>query len=346
MKQNEIKKDVKRLSLSLRTLKIAFATVAAIFIADLLQLDSSVSAGIIAILSVLDTKKNSLETAIQRVLSTILAIGISAILFQILGFSVLVFGLYLLIYVPSAYKLNLQAGIPPCSVLVTHLLLAESTSWILLGNEFLLMVIGAGMALLFNLYMPSNEDKINEIRNQVEAQMKKILYQFDDFLRNGVPEHISDADLKQLNHLLDEGMRLSLAELENQFVNQSFYSIRYFEMRQRQAEVLEQMEYNIKQVSIPLKQSKTLASMYCSTAETLHEYNPGVNLLDQIDGLTNYFRKSELPQTRSEFEKRALLFQLLTDFERFLQIKKDFFDEYGKELFDKKKMSRVLGKKD
>lgn len=328
------------LSLSLRTIKIAFATVAAILVADLFQLDSSVSAGIIAILSVLDTRKNSLETAIQRVFSTVLALGISAILFQLLGFSVLVFGLYLLLYVPSAYKLNVQAGIAPCSVLVTHLLLAESTSWGLLLNESMLMIIGAGMALLFNLYMPSNEDEINKKRYQVEAKMKKILYQLDDILRNGVPESISNVDLKELNALLDQGMKLSLIEMENNFVNQSFYSVRYFEMRRSQAQILEQMQTNLQQISIPLQQSKVLASLYYLTADTLHEYNPGIDLLNEIDLLTAYFRKSELPQTRNEFEKRAILFQLLNDFERFLQIKKDFFDEYGKEwLKDKKGFS-------
>lgn len=328
-----LKKEVNKLSLSLRTLKIAVSTVVAIFIADFLQLDSSISAGIIAILSVLDTRKTSFEIAVQRMISTLLALGIATVLFQLFGFSTLVFGLYLLLYVPSAYKLNVQSGIPPCSVLVTHLLIAESTSWELLLNEFLLMLIGAGMALLVNLYMPSKADKITEIRNQVEEQMQKMLYQIDTCLQNGVQSNIPDTELKRLNQLLEDGMALAHDEADNRFINQSYYSIRYFEMRKTQAEILEQMEYKLEQISIPLVQSKILAGLYYLTAETLHEYNPGTNLLEEIDELTRDFRESDLPKTREEFEKRALLFQLLNDFERFIQIKKDFFDEYRNELF-------------
>lgn len=321
------------MSLSLRTLKIALSTVAAIFIADLFHLESSISAGIIAILSVLDTRKTSLEIAVQRVVSTILALGIAAVLFNVLGFSTAVFGLYLLFYVPSAYKLNVQSGIAPCSVLVTHLLLAESTALGLLFNELSLMLIGAGMALIVNLYMPSQENKIEDIRTQVEEQMKVILFQFDHFLQNGIEEEISDKDLVQLNHLLEQGIRLSRAEAENRFIDQSYYHFRYFEMRKSQARILEQMQWNLKQISIPLQQSRILAGMYYLTAETLHEYNPGINLLEEIDQLTDVFRESDLPETREEFEKRAVLFQLLNDFERFIQIKKDFYDEYSKEWF-------------
>lgn len=321
------------MSLSLRTLKIALSTVAAIFIADFFHLESSISAGIIAILSVLDTRKTSLEIAVQRVISTLLALGIAAFLFNVLGFSTAVFGLYLLIYVPSAYKLNVQSGIAPCSVLVTHLLLAESTATGLLFNELSLMVIGAGMALLVNLYMPSQENKIADIRTQVEEKMKVILYQFDHFLQNGIENEISNKEFIHLNRLLEQGVQLSRAEAENRFIDQSYYHFRYFEMRKSQARVLEQMQWNVKQISIPLQQSRILAGMYYLTAETLHEYNPGINLLEEIDQLTDLFRKSNLPETREEFEKRAVLFQLLNDFERFIQIKKDFYDEYREEWF-------------
>ena len=62
------------MSLNHRTIKIAFATVIAILIAQFFQLNYSVAAGVIAILSVLDTKKSSVLTALQRIASTVLGI--------------------------------------------------------------------------------------------------------------------------------------------------------------------------------------------------------------------------------------------------------------------------------
>ena len=83
------------MTVSLRTIKIAFATTIAILLAQAFKLDYSVSAGVIAILIVLDTKKSSVTIAFQRIGSTILALGVATILFQLVGFTTLVFGLYL-----------------------------------------------------------------------------------------------------------------------------------------------------------------------------------------------------------------------------------------------------------
>ena len=43
--------------------------------------------------------------------------------------------------------------------------------------------------------------------------------------------------------------------------------------------------------------------------------------------MKNDFRDSALPKTREEFENRTILFILLTDFLRFIQIKKHFFEQ-------------------
>ena len=72
------------MSLGLRTVKIASSAFIAIIVAGWLGLDYAIAAGIIAILSVLDTKKTSLLTAGQRLVSTILALSIAAVLFSML----------------------------------------------------------------------------------------------------------------------------------------------------------------------------------------------------------------------------------------------------------------------
>ncbi len=173
------------MTISQRTIKIALATVISILIAQFFQLEYTVSAGIIAILSVLDTKKSSVKTAIQRVISTLLALTIATILFQLIGFNTYVFGIYLLFYVPLAYRFNVQSGIAPCSVLVTHLLLEKSTSLTWVFNEFSLMLIGAGVAILFNLYMPSKATQIISLREQVEEKMRETLLSFSKSLQDG-----------------------------------------------------------------------------------------------------------------------------------------------------------------
>ena len=127
----------------------------AMIIADILSLKHAVAAGVIAILSTQSTRRQSVEIAIQRICSSLLALTIASIIFWLLGYSPITFGLYLLIFIPSAVKLKVSEGIVVSSVLVTHLLVENSIepSWLL--NELLLMLIGAGVALILKLICPA-----------------------------------------------------------------------------------------------------------------------------------------------------------------------------------------------
>lgn len=316
------------MTVSLRTIKIAFATTIAILLAQAFQLDYSVSAGVIAILSVLDTKKSSVAIALQRVVSTILALGVATLLFQFFGFNTFIFGLYLLIYIPLAYKFKVEVGIAPCSVLVSHLLLEQSTSIGWLINEFSLMVIGTGIAILFNLYMPSKENQINQLRDEIEHKMKQVLIGFDSILRKGYTNEKVEVLLKELYTDLKQAEKTAYTEYNNQLFSQNQdYMIQYFDMRQQQVKILAEMSTDLSNCSLPTKQNIVLAHLFHQTANQLHESNPVVDLKKDINSLLNDFRNSDLPKTREEFENRATLFILLTDFTRFIQIKKDFFEQ-------------------
>jgi len=312
------------MTITMRTIKISLATLLSIWVASVFQLDNNLSAGIIAILSVLDTKMASVKTAFERTLSTLLALGISAVLFALFGFSVLVFGIYLMIYVPLAYRFDLQSGIPPCSVLVTHLLLAESIAFSLLLNEVLLMIIGAGIAILFNLYMPSQKHNLEELRRTIEGDMRTVLYNFNKILRNEVDPQILIDDFERLNKHSNEAYDLALEDYDNQLYNKSDYYVRYFRMRDDQITLLKQMSERLEYIHLSTKQNKTLGALFQLTAYQLHEKNTGENLFNDISLLHQHFRGTELPYTREEFESRAILYQLMLDFKQFLNIKREF----------------------
>lgn len=319
------------MTVSLRAIKIALATTIAILIAQAFQLEYSVSAGVVAILSVLDTKKSSVTIALQRVGSTILALSIATILFQLVGFNTIVFGLYLLIYIPLAYKLNVEVGIAPCSVLVSHLLLEQSTSVTWLANELALMVIGAGIAILFNWYMPSKENELLQLRDKIEEKMQQVLMNFALVLREGSLNEKGELLIEELAIDLRNAEKMAYIESNNQLLSEyDDYMIQYIDMRQQQAKILAEMSVDISVCSLPTKQNEILAQLFQQTAAQLHESNPVIDLTKDIESLLNDFRKSDLPKTRDEFENRAALFVLLNDFSRFIQLKKDFFEQQSK----------------
>lgn len=313
-----------------RTIKLVLATCAAIGLASFFQLSYATAAGIIAILSVLDTRRASFKTAISRFWSMILALGIAVIAFSLFGFNLLALGLYLCIYVPLTYRANLTAGIAPCTVLVTHLFLEKSTSLELLANEIALFLLGAGIALLANLYMPSQDKKIEEYHERVEQELKAILLRFHDFLVKG--DGRNEARLiTQLDTTLKEALEIVYLDRHNQVFHQTDYQVHYFEMRQNQNRILRDMAQMMNDCQLESEESLILAQLFERTAKQLSQTNPAYDLLADIEHFLETFRKRELPRTRIEFETRARLYQLLHDLENFIQLKVDFYERYKEE---------------
>ena len=116
------------MSISQRTTKLILATCLACLLAYFLNLSSAVSAGIIAFLSLSDTRRSTLKLARNRLFSMLLALVIGVLAFHLSGFHIWSLGLYLALYVPLAYKMGWEIGITPSTVLVSHLLVQESTN--------------------------------------------------------------------------------------------------------------------------------------------------------------------------------------------------------------------------
>ncbi|CYU18235.1 aromatic acid exporter family protein [Streptococcus suis] len=318
------------MSLSLRTIKLIFATVLAIYLATALGLSYATAAGIIAILSVLDTRKSSFKMARNRLFSTLLALTIAVLTFALFGFGIWTLGIYLALYVPLAYRFNWEAGIAPSTVLVTHLLLEQDISLIFLGNELTLFLIGAGLALLFNLYMPSQEKKIQAYHDQVEDLLKQILLRFEAFLLNG--DGRNEAELiTQLDKTLDEALKVVYLDRHNQLFQQTNYQVHYFEMRAAQNKILRTMAGNINKCLLEGRENVILSSLFERAAQQLSRENSAKELLLDIELFHATFRERPLPQTREEFETRATLFQLLHDMEAFIRLKVDFYEVYKDE---------------
>ncbi|HGO5510833.1 aromatic acid exporter family protein [Streptococcus suis] len=318
------------MSLSLRTIKLIFATVLAIYLATALGLSYATAAGIIAILSVLDTRKSSFKMARNRLFSTLLALTIAVLTFALFGFGIWTLGIYLALYVPLAYRFNWEAGIAPSTVLVTHLLLEQDISLIFLGNELTLFLIGAGLALLFNLYMPSQEKKIEAYHDQVEDLLKQILLRFEAFLLNG--DGRNEAELiTQLDKTLDEALKVVYLDRHNQLFQQTNYQVHYFEMRAAQNKILRTMAGNINKCLLEGRENVILSSLFERAAQQLSRENSAKELLLDIELFHATFRERPLPQTREEFETRATLFQLLHDMEAFIRLKVDFYEVYKDE---------------
>lgn len=312
------------MKIGLRTIKTAVSATLSMIVAESLGLLYPASAGIISVLSVTNTKKTSLLTGFYRLLSLALATAVAYICFTFLGFNAGAFGVFLLLFIPSAVYFKLSDGIVVSSVLVTQYLIEHNMSWAIIGNEFLLMTIGVGFALLLNLYMPDTEKHLKEDQEVIETMFRQVLNEMAEYLNQHGKERNLFGKCDDLKTFIQTGENWAKNHAENQLLSSNDYYLNYFAMRRMQSNSLKDMLRLLEKITVEPEQVENLQKLFQHTAETFAENNDGEDILAKIAQVYEAYRGKELPKTREEFENRAKLFQLLQVFQLFIEIKAEF----------------------
>ncbi|CAH2213590.1 aromatic acid exporter family protein [Tepidibacter aestuarii] len=307
-----------------RTLKTAIGAAISIIISKYIGLEYAVSAGIITILSIQNTKRKSVEIAFQRICACVLALGIAFITFNLFGYREISFSIFLLVFIPFAVKFNIGEGIVVSSVLVTHLLVQKSVETFWLKNELKLMITGAFVALILNLYMPSIEDKIRNDKIYIEEMMKEILHKMSIALKNHTYSFDTDDLFDGLQDRLEEALKRSYINFNNYVFQNEIYYVHYMEMRIKQFETIKRMKEHFQRFFMTYEQAIMISNFTQQVANLLYEDNTAEGLIGELNKLRLVFKQMPLPKDREEFENRAMLFQFLNDMETFLIIKKEF----------------------
>ncbi|MYL33562.1 aromatic acid exporter family protein [Pontibacillus yanchengensis] len=306
-----------------RTLKTAVGTPVAIWFAQMLALTNFASAGILTILCIQNTRKRSIVSASSRFAACILAMVFSFIIFETIGYHPLAIGIMLILFIPTTVKLKITEGIVTSSVIILHLYGSNDINGETLLNELLLIVVGIGVALILNLYMPSLEGKLREKQTAVEENFQRILQEIAVFLRSG-DQKWTGKELTTTANLLDEAKALAYRDVENHLLRGHHQYYHYFQMRQKQFELLERMLPLISRINQTSDHATIIADFFEELSQNVHPGNTAVLFLQQIKELRHEFKQADLPQTREEFETRASLFTLLNEIEQYLVIKRMF----------------------
>ena len=138
---------------TIKLIKYVTGSVAAVLLAAALQLQFAYAAGIITLLTIQDTKKETVRITVKRMIIFVIMTILSAVIFPLAGYHVWAFGIVLIPYLFSCMALDMKEAIAPIAVLCTHYVSAKSCSPSMILNEFLILVIGAGDTISNMLYM-------------------------------------------------------------------------------------------------------------------------------------------------------------------------------------------------
>ena len=314
-----LKRRLKEVDL-LFLLKTGIGSAIAILIASRLGLAYSASAGIITLLTIQNTKKETIYIALRRVAAFMVAVAIAFVIFFSFGYTSIAFGIFVFLFVAACHILGLQDGVAMNAVLTTHFLIEQTMAISFIFNEVYILLIGMSIGIGLNLIMPRYNERLKQEQAMIEENIKRVLKEIAAVLRGG-QEEIQVSQLKlNLARLLDKAYE----EADNRFLADTKYLISYLEMRCTQVKVLENIKEDTSQLGSVLPQAHLVADYIEKVAESFHETNDAIGLVRDLEALYRKFKKAPLPESREAFENRAILFLILKEIQYFLEIKREF----------------------
>lgn len=306
-------------------LKITAAAIAAYLTADIIGLEFSVSAGIVAILSVLPTKKETVRTALDRFLAFATALIIAALCYGVIGFNLPAFCVYLLVFILFCRLFGFYSAMAMDSVLISHFLTTGKMDLNTILNEIILFLIGTMMGVIVNLTLKKNKKKTDELTNKTDEQIKHILIRASERVMDTELKDYDGSCLDKLAGYLKKAEKQALTDYKNDLIDPDDNDIRYIDMRKKQAEILSEIYRNVSEIKTTPDTAKIISDFLVKTASEYTRDNDVSSLLKECESINSGFKEMPLPQGREEFEDRARLFVLMRSIEDFLKIKKEMY---------------------
>lgn len=315
--------QIKPYRIGYRTLKTALGMTLAVILSRLIGLDNYASSAILVVLCIKDTRVKSFEAAIYRFIACFIAIMIGSVFFTYLGSTPIVLGVMVLLFIPVTVMIGVQEGIVTSCVIILHLYMAKVIDFNLIINEILLLIIGIGIALIMNMFMPSLDHKLNQYKRKIEDDFILITFVFSEGLNNP-NKKLNTPSFDQVSQNIKKAKSLAFREVKNHFVRNENSYYHYFDMRQEQLTLLKRMKNLIESMQHSQHAHHLCSQLLLNVSQNVQSNDYSLMRLHSLYEIKIKLQSIELPKTQGELESIAALFQLLNEVEEYLQIKSQF----------------------
>ena len=311
------------------SLKIGIGSCAALHLAEFFNLDYAISAGTITLLTLMTTKWETLRLSLWRIATFCFTILLALLLYPHISASWIAYGILLTILVAVCEIMDLRSTISVNAVIAAHLLAQREQLLPAVINEFFLVLIGIILAILFNLVHMNRSHKkqiISEI-SSVESRLQMLMGALAAYLSNKQMERDVWTDIRSLEHDIQNCVKEAYEYQNNTFHSHPEYYISYFEMRYNQCQILHNLHYEMQKIRTMPQQAHVIADYMLYLADYIREKNYPEKQIQKLEEIMYSFRGSALPESREEFESRAMLYHIMMDLEDFLKFKSRFIRE-------------------
>jgi len=311
------------------TIKMTLVTLIAGLISRWIGLEYWLTGGILALLSIQLTKKDSIVIAIKRIIDVFYAMFLSLLLFWIFGYEFWVFMIIVFVLTLSSFYFKIQEGIVPALVVVTHFLVKGEFSFAFFVDESLLVLVSIGIAMIFNTFYPTAGEKalLKHIET-IDGYMKDHLMMLSFLVKDPEYHETYFMYYNQLDQKLKSVIQqVEITDKDILFQNDQSY-LAYVYMRSTQATYLNHMFEQAVKVKCIHPYAEEISNYIKKLCFAIGHFDEGEKHMSEIHDMLSKYRLSDLPKTREEFETRAILYQILLELESFIKIKIEFYHTY------------------
>ncbi|MBO3062473.1 aromatic acid exporter family protein [Mammaliicoccus fleurettii] len=315
--------QIKPYRIGYRTLKTALGMTLAVILSQLIGLDNYASSAILVVLCIKDTRIKSFEAAIYRFIACFIAIMIGSVFFTYLGSTPIILGIMVLLFIPVTVMVGVQEGIVTSCVIILHLYMAKTIDFHLIINEILLLIIGIGIALIMNMFMPSLDHKLNQYKRKIEDDFIIITFVFSESLKDP-NKKINTPSFDQVSQNIKKAKSLAFREVKNHFVRNENSYYHYFDMRQEQLSLLKRMKNLIESMQHSNHAHYLCSELMLDVSQNVQSKDYSLMRLHSLYEIKIKLQSIDIPRTHEELESIAALIQLLNEVEEYLLIKSQF----------------------
>ena len=320
----------------IKALKIGMGSCIAILLAHFFGLKNEISAGTIALLTILNTRWETFRLAYTRIISFFVTVLICYAIANHLGGGWIEYGVAIFLIVIFCELLGWMSTLSINAVIGAHFFTSMDFSPAFIWNEFCLLLFGISIAVVLSLFTNNRGSKkmLVGYMHYVEQQIQVIMGELAAYLLNQKLDHSVWDDVVKLEEQIKEFIEEACRYRDNAIGKRPEHYIGYFEMRLQHITMLHSLHYEMRRIRSMPVQGKIIADLMLYMKERVKAVHTLEEQIARLKGIAEQMKDEPLPVNRDEFESRAILYHILMELEDYLMIKKRFIDGLGEKEYE------------
>lgn len=307
-----------------KLLRIAVGSSLSFGLCGLLGLKYSASAAVITLLSIQDTKKDTVTDVFKRCSSYILSVLMAFVLYNTIGYNFIAFGIFMAFLVGVSYIMDWSGTLSSSTVVTTHFLLEKSFALDFVFDEVQLLFVGTAIALLSNMLVQDQTKTVKRETEYIDSDFRSILIKTANYIAGEY--EFDNEEFNLIKSKIDVAHERALDNIHNIFFDDSHYSLDYIEMRREQVHTVERIHFNLEQIISDMPMKEDIKALIVNLAEGIHNRRLYDENHKRVLSAISKFNAMNLPKSKHEFQIMAKLSDVLNEIDYFAKLNSDFIN--------------------